>query len=127
VLVAVSWAFQRGDPERAALAESYRTLAVYASRLAAGHFGPPSSIAFPATAALADLNPLLPRTARLYYLDLLEQRNASAPRSRPCLNAQLTSPRSPPSAPPQTPPGRWISSQTHCASGEPNVLEASAS
>ncbi len=73
VLVAVSWAFQRGDPERAALAESYRILAVYASGLAAGHFGPPSSMAFPAAAALADPNPLLPRTARLYYLDLLEQ------------------------------------------------------
>jgi uncharacterized membrane protein YccC len=73
VLVAGSWAFHRGDPERAALAESYRILAVYASRLAAGHFGPPSSIAFPAAAAFADLNPLLPRTARLYYLDLLEQ------------------------------------------------------
>jgi uncharacterized membrane protein YccC len=73
LLVAVSWAFQRGDPERAALAESYRILAVYASGLAAGHFGPPSSMALPAAAALADLNPLLPRTARLYYLDLLEQ------------------------------------------------------
>ncbi|MDX6295449.1 MAG: hypothetical protein QOH50_4524 [Kribbellaceae bacterium] len=73
VLVAVSWAFQRGDPERAALGESYRLLAAYASYLSAGHFGPPSSMALPATAALADLNPLLPRTARLYYLDLLEQ------------------------------------------------------
>lgn len=73
VLVAVSWAFRRGDPEHAALAESYRILAVYASGLAAGHFGPPSSMAFPAAAALADPNPLLPMTARLYYLDLLEQ------------------------------------------------------
>ena len=73
VLVAVSWAFRRGDPERLALAESYRILAVYASGLAAGHFGPPSSMAFPAAAALTDPNPLLPMTARLYYLDLLEQ------------------------------------------------------
>jgi uncharacterized membrane protein YccC len=73
LLVAVSWAFRRGDPERLALAESYRILAVYASGLAAGHFGPPSSMAFPAAAALADPNPLLPMTARLYYLDLLEQ------------------------------------------------------
>jgi uncharacterized membrane protein YccC len=73
VLVAATWAFQRGDPERTALAESYRLLGVYASCLASGHFGPPSSTAFPASAALADTNPLLPRTARLYYLDLLEQ------------------------------------------------------
>jgi uncharacterized membrane protein YccC len=73
VLVAVSWAFRRGDPERLALAGSYRILAVYASGLAAGQFGPPSSMAFPAAAALADPNPLLPMTARLYYLDLLEQ------------------------------------------------------
>ncbi|MGY4914641.1 FUSC family protein [Streptomyces sp. 900116325] len=73
VLVAVSWAFQRGDPERAALAESYRILAVYASGLAAGHFGPPSAMAFPAAVALTDPNPLLPMTARLHFLDLLEQ------------------------------------------------------
>nr|WTB31509.1 FUSC family protein [Streptomyces sp. NBC_00830] len=73
VLVAVSWAFRRGDPERAALAESYRILAVYASGLAAGHFGPPLPMAFPAVAALTDPNPLLPMTARLHYLDLLEQ------------------------------------------------------
>jgi hypothetical protein len=46
VLVAVSWAFQRGDPERAALGESYRLLAAYASYLSAGHFGPPSSMAW---------------------------------------------------------------------------------
>jgi uncharacterized membrane protein YccC len=73
VLVAISWALHRGDPERAALAESYRLVATYASCLAAGQFGPPSPMAFPAAAALADLNPLLPRTARLFYLDLLEQ------------------------------------------------------
>jgi hypothetical protein len=73
VLVAVSWAFRRGGPERAALAASYRILAAYASQLAIGLFGPPSSIAFPAAAALADPNPLLPTAARLNYLDLLEQ------------------------------------------------------
>jgi uncharacterized membrane protein YccC len=73
VLVAVSWAFRRGGPERSALAESYRILAAYASHLAIGLFGPPSSIAFPAAAALADPNPLLPTTARLNYVDLLEQ------------------------------------------------------
>jgi uncharacterized membrane protein YccC len=73
VLVAVSWAFRRGDPERAALAESYRILAVYASGLAAGHFGPPPPMAFPAAAALADPNPLLPTIVQLYNLDLLEQ------------------------------------------------------
>ncbi|WP_405892111.1 FUSC family protein [Streptomyces sp. NBC_01527] len=73
VLVAVSWAFGRGDPERTALAESYRILAVYASGLTAGHFGPPSATAFPAAVALTDPNPLLPVTARLRLLDLLEQ------------------------------------------------------
>ncbi|WP_327125146.1 FUSC family protein [Streptomyces sp. NBC_01727] len=73
VLVAVSWAFRRGDPERAALAESYRILAVYASGLAAGHFGPPSATALPAAVVLTDPNPLLPVTARLHFLDLLEQ------------------------------------------------------
>jgi uncharacterized membrane protein YccC len=73
VLVAVSWAFRRGGPERSALAESYRILAAYASHLAIGLFEPPSSIAFPAAAALADPNPLLPTTARLNYVDLLEQ------------------------------------------------------
>ncbi|MEN3267394.1 FUSC family protein, partial [Pseudonocardia sp.] len=73
VLVAVSWAFRRGGPERSALAESYRNLAAYASRLAIGLFGPPSSIAFPAAAALADPNPLLSTAARLNYVDLLEQ------------------------------------------------------
>jgi hypothetical protein len=60
VLVAISWALHRGDPERAALAESYRIVAAYASCLAAGQSGPPSPMAFPAAAALADLNPLLP-------------------------------------------------------------------
>lgn len=73
LLVAVSWAFQRGDPERAALAESYRILAVYASGPAAGHFGPPSPTAFPSAVVLTDPNPLLPMNVRLRFLDLLEQ------------------------------------------------------
>jgi hypothetical protein len=60
VLVALSWAFRRGDRERAALAESYRILGAYASRLATGHFEPPPATPFPAAAALADPNPLLP-------------------------------------------------------------------
>ncbi|MGW6745939.1 FUSC family protein [Streptomyces sp. NPDC055025] len=73
ILVALSWAFRRGDRERAALAESYRLLAAYASRLAAGHFGPPPARPFPAAAALADPNPLLSAAVRLNHLGLLEQ------------------------------------------------------
>ncbi|GAA1913039.1 FUSC family protein [Streptantibioticus ferralitis] len=83
VLVTVSWALRRGDPERAALAASYRSLAAYANELAAGPVGPPPPTAFPAADRLADPNPLLPQVVRLAYLDLLEQ----AERVRACLAA----------------------------------------
>lgn len=73
ILVTVSWALRRGDPERATLAASYRRLAAYASELAAGRTGPPPSAAFPAAARLADPNPLLPQAIRLAYVDLLER------------------------------------------------------
>ncbi|MEV5011948.1 FUSC family protein [Streptomyces sp. NPDC055692] len=72
VLVTVSWALQRGDPERAALAASYRSLAAYASELAAGRAGPPPPVAFPAAVRLGDPNPLLPQVMRLDHFDLLE-------------------------------------------------------
>jgi len=72
-LVAGSWIVRPGQAERAALAESYRALADYASILAAGRFGPPSPVAFPATNAFEDPNPLLPVAARLIFVDLLEE------------------------------------------------------
>ncbi|MEV1179036.1 FUSC family membrane protein, partial [Nonomuraea sp. NPDC049784] len=71
-LVALSWTLRRGTTERTALAESYRDLASYARGLAAGRFDPPPPTAFPATALLADPNPLLPQAVRMDYLDLLE-------------------------------------------------------
>ena len=73
VLVAGSWAFRRGEGERAALAVSYRSLAEYASALAVGRFDPPPPIAFPAVTILGDPNPLLPVRTRLVLLDLLEE------------------------------------------------------
>jgi uncharacterized membrane protein YccC len=73
VLVAVSWTLRRGDPERAALAASYRSLAGYAHDLAGGSSQPPPPVALPAAATLADPNPLLPEPVRLIHADLLEQ------------------------------------------------------
>ena len=72
-LVAGTWTFRRGDSERAALAASYRSLADYASGLAAGRFEAPAPVSLPAITSLADPNPLLPSAARLMLLDLLEQ------------------------------------------------------
>ncbi len=85
-MVAGSWIPWPGQAERAALAESYRALADYASILAAGRYGPPSPIAFPATDALEDPNPLLPVAARLIFVDLLEE----AERIRAALAALAT-------------------------------------
>ncbi|WP_129769246.1 FUSC family protein [Streptomyces sp. L-9-10] len=72
-LVIASWALRRGDPERAALAASYRGLAGYASEVAAGRGGVPPPLAFPAAARLTDPNPLLPDAVRLAFDDLLEE------------------------------------------------------
>ena len=72
-LVAGTWTFRPGDSERAALAASYRALGEYAARLAAATAEAPPPIAFPAMAALADPNPLLPTAARTMLLDLLEE------------------------------------------------------
>src|SRR5256886_15629286 len=72
-LVAGTWTFRPGDSERAALAASYRALGEYAARLAAATAEAPPPIAFPAMAALADPNPLLPTAARTMPLDLLEE------------------------------------------------------
>jgi uncharacterized membrane protein YccC len=72
ILAMVAWTVRRGDPERAALAASYRSLAAYAAGLAAGRTGPPPPAAFPAAARLADPNPLLSRAVRLAHGMLLE-------------------------------------------------------
>ena len=72
-LVAASWALSPGSNERTALASSYRSLATYASALAAGGSEAPPSTAFPAGTALDDPNPLLPTAARLVLIDLLEE------------------------------------------------------
>ena len=73
LLVAALWTLRPGDGERAAVAASYAHLAAYAVRLSEGAFGPPSAAAFPATATLADPNPLLARSVRLMLVDLLEE------------------------------------------------------
>ena len=73
LLVAGSWMIHRGEPERAALAKSYQSLADYASDLAAARLTPPLPIAFPASSALDDANPFLAAPERLTLLDLLEQ------------------------------------------------------
>ena len=73
VLVAGAWMLRRGESERAALARSYRGLADYAARLAAGRVEPPPPIDFPAMTMLADPNPLLTTATRLMLLDLLEE------------------------------------------------------
>ncbi len=72
-LVAVSWVFRTGAAERTALAQSYRALSAYASRLATGASMEPPPAAFPAEMALADANPLLRGHERLQFLDLLEE------------------------------------------------------
>jgi signal transduction histidine kinase len=73
LLVAGSWTVRPGMRERMSLAETYRALAAYASSLAAGKFGPPPPIVFPATSALDDVNPLLSAAKRLMFFDLLEE------------------------------------------------------
>ena len=72
ILAMIAWTVRRGDPERAALAASYRSLAAYAAGLAAGRTGPPPPAAFPAATRLADPNPLLSRAVRLAHGSLLE-------------------------------------------------------
>ncbi|HTJ69159.1 MAG TPA: FUSC family protein [Actinospica sp.] len=72
VVVTLSWAARRGGHERAAMSASYRDLAEYAERVARGTHQPPAPTAFPATARLADPNPLLPRATRSSYAALLE-------------------------------------------------------
>jgi uncharacterized membrane protein YccC len=73
LLVAASWALRPGDTERNALAASFDTLSTYARQVSQGAFGPPPPAAFPATAILADPNPLLQRSLRLMLVDLLEE------------------------------------------------------
>ena len=73
LLVAASWTLGPGDTERTALAASFDTLATYARQVSQGAFGPPPPAAFPATAILADPNPLLQRSLRLMLVDLLNE------------------------------------------------------
>ncbi|MEV6024844.1 FUSC family protein [Streptomyces sp. NPDC052036] len=72
-LVAVSWTVRPGAAERAALADSYRSLSAYARGLAAGRTGPPPPADFVAGDAVADPNPLLAAAVRADHLNLLEQ------------------------------------------------------
>ena len=72
IVVALSWAARRGDHERAALEASFRHLADYAWQVADGRNQAPAPVAFPAAARLADPNPLLARSTRRAYAQLLE-------------------------------------------------------
>ena len=94
VFVAVSWTFRPGLRERTTLAASYRALADYASRLAAGTMEPPAAAAFPARAVLEDPNPLLEPALRRAYVDLLEE----AERLRAALAALASQPHARPLA-----------------------------
>ena len=72
IVVALSWAARRGDHERTALEASFRHLADYAWQVADGRLQAPAPVAFPAAAQLADPNPLLARSTRRTYTQLLE-------------------------------------------------------
>jgi len=73
LLVAASWTMRPGSSERGALAASFDSLAAYARQVSQGDLGPPPHTAFPATAILADPNPLLQRSLRLMLVDLLNE------------------------------------------------------
>ena len=73
VLVAGSWVVRASRRERVPLAASYRALSGYAADVAADRLVAPPPVAFPATDALQDPNPLLPEPARLILVDLLEE------------------------------------------------------
>jgi hypothetical protein len=73
VLVASSWALDRGGAERTAMAESFLALAGYAADLAAGGQQPPAPVTLPGRRALTDPNPLMRTAARQWLLDLSEE------------------------------------------------------
>jgi uncharacterized membrane protein YccC len=73
LLVAGSWVIRASRRERVPLAASYRALSGYAADVAADRLVVPPPVAFPATGALQDPNPLLPEPARLILVDLLEE------------------------------------------------------
>ena len=73
LLVAASWVVRASRRERVPLAASYRALSGYAADVAADRMVAPPPVAFPATDALQDPNPLLPEPARLILVDLLEE------------------------------------------------------
>lgn len=73
LLVVTSWTVNRGGAERAALADTYTTLADYAESLSAGALGPPSPRELPASRVLADPNPLVRTAARQHMTDLANE------------------------------------------------------
>jgi uncharacterized membrane protein YccC len=73
LLVITSWTVNRGSVERTAVASSFRALAGYAAGLAGGRLGPPSPEQLPASAVLADPNPLMRTAARQYLVDLAQE------------------------------------------------------
>ena len=73
LLVVSSWAVNRGNAERRALATTYADLAGYASEVLAGRQTPPSPLQLTASYVLRDPNPLMRTSAREYMLDLAEE------------------------------------------------------
>jgi Fusaric acid resistance protein-like len=73
LLVATSWAVNRGNAERTALATTYADLAGYAADVVAGRQTPPSPLQLTASYVLRDPNPLMRTVAREYMLDLAEE------------------------------------------------------
>jgi uncharacterized membrane protein YccC len=73
LLVATSWAVNRGNAERTALATTYADLARYAADVAAGRLTPPSPLQLTASYVLRDPNPLMRTAPREYMLDLAEE------------------------------------------------------
>ena len=73
LLVATSWAVNRGNAERTALATTYVDLAGYAADVVAGRRAPPSPVQLTASYVLRDPNPLMRTAPREHMLDLAEE------------------------------------------------------
>ncbi|HSZ46236.1 MAG TPA: FUSC family protein [Streptosporangiaceae bacterium] len=73
LLVATSWAVNRGNAERTALATTYADLAGYAADVVAGRQTPPSPVQLTASYVLRDPNPLMRTAPREHMLDLAEE------------------------------------------------------
>lgn len=70
LLVAGSWAVNRGSAERLATADSFRSLASYAAGLGAGQSRPPNPAMLPGARALDDPNPLIQSAERRDLVEL---------------------------------------------------------